>query len=58
MNDMSLKAKIRNISSEKNISAAAVLQNYLISRFLFRMADSKSVNYGFESPVAHHKGLS
>jgi len=41
MNDMSLKAKIRNIASEKNISAAAVLQNYLISRFLFRMADSE-----------------
>ena len=40
MNDMSLKAKIRNIASEKNVSASAVLQNYLISRFLFRLAKS------------------
>ena len=40
MNDMSLKAKIRNIAIEKNISASAVLQNYLISRFLFRLAKS------------------
>ena len=30
MNDMSLKAKIRNIASEKNVSAQSVLQNYLI----------------------------
>ncbi|MBO6309483.1 MAG: hypothetical protein J6N70_11735 [Oribacterium sp.] len=30
MNDMSLKAKIRNIAIEKNVSASAVLQNYLI----------------------------
>ncbi len=41
MNDMSLKAKIRNIASEKNISASAVLQNYLISRFMFRLAKSE-----------------
>ena len=40
MNDMSLKAKIRNIAIEKNVSASAVLQNYLISRFLFRLAKS------------------
>lgn len=30
MNDMSLKAKIRNIAIEKNVSASAVLQNYLV----------------------------
>ena len=41
MNDMSLKAKIRNIAESKNISAAAVLQNYLISRFLFRLSKSE-----------------
>ncbi len=40
MNDMSLKAKIRNTAIEKNVSASAVLQNYLISRFLFRLAKS------------------
>lgn len=40
MNDMSLKAKIRNISLEKRVSAAAVLQNYFIRRFLFRLAKS------------------
>ena len=41
MNDMSLKARIRNIATAKNVSATAVLQNYLISRFLFRLARSK-----------------
>ena len=41
MNDMSLKAKIRNLANEKGISAAAVLQSYLINRFLFRLADSE-----------------
>lgn len=40
MNDMSLKAKIRNIASKKNISASAVLQNYLNNRFLFRFRNS------------------
>ena len=40
MNDMSLKAKIRNIAKEKNISAQAVLQNYLMGRFLLRLAGS------------------
>lgn len=38
MNDVSLKAKIRNISKEKNISAQAVLQNYLMNRFLYRLS--------------------
>ena len=37
-NDMSLKAKIRNIAKEKNISAQAVLQNYLMNRFLYRLS--------------------
>ena len=41
MNDMSLKAKIRNMAAKKNISASAVLQNYLIGRFLFRLAKSE-----------------
>lgn len=38
MNDTSLKAKIRNISKNKNISAQAVLQNYLMNRFLYRIS--------------------
>lgn len=38
MNDMGLKAKIRNIAKEKNISAQAVLQNYLMNRFLYRLS--------------------
>lgn len=38
MNDMSLKAKIRNIAKEKSISAQAVLQNYLMNRFLYRLS--------------------
>lgn len=38
MNDMSLKAKIRNIAKSKNISAQAVLQNYLMNRFLYRLS--------------------
>jgi len=45
MNDMSLKAKIRNIAIEKNVSASAVLQNYLISRFLFRLTLYQPVLY-------------
>ena len=41
MNDMSLKAKIRNIAKEKNISAQAVLQSYLMSRFLYRLSQTE-----------------
>jgi len=41
VNDMSLKAKIRNLADSKNISAQAVLQNYLLRRFLCRMARSE-----------------
>lgn len=38
INDVSLKAKIRNIAKENNISAQSVLQNYLMSRFLYRLS--------------------
>lgn len=41
MNDTSLKAKIRNISKSKNVSAQAVLQNYLMNRFLYRLSESE-----------------
>ncbi len=41
MNDMSLKAKIKNIANKKNISAQAVLQNYLMNRFLYRLSLSE-----------------
>jgi hypothetical protein len=33
---MSLKARIRNASKEKNISAQALLQNYMFENFLNR----------------------
>lgn len=41
MNDTSLKAQIRNLAKSCNTSAQAVLQNYLMSRFLYRMSMSK-----------------
>lgn len=41
MNDMSLKAKLRNISVEKNVSAQSVFQNYLLNRFLLRLSKSE-----------------
>ncbi len=41
MNDMSLKARIRNMAKERNISAQAVLQNYLLGRFLLRLSESE-----------------
>lgn len=41
---MSLKAKIKNIAQAENISAQAVLQNYLLSRFLFRLSGSSYRN--------------
>ena len=34
INIMQLKAKIKNISKEKNTSAQLVLQNYMMERFL------------------------
>ena len=41
MNDTSLKARIRNMAKEKGISAQAVLQNYLMNRFLYRLSESE-----------------
>lgn len=41
MNDVSLKAKIRNIARKKNVSAQAVLQNYLMNRFLYRLSKTE-----------------
>lgn len=38
MNDVSLKAKIRNIAKEKGIPAQLVLQNYLFERLLLRLS--------------------
>ena len=39
-NAMQLKAKIRNISREKRISAQVVLQNYMMERLLERVSNS------------------
>ena len=38
INIMQLKAKIKNISKEKNISTQLVLQNYMMERFIERIA--------------------
>lgn len=38
INIMQLKVKIKNISKEKNISAQLVLQNYMMERFIERIA--------------------
>ncbi len=38
---MSLKAKIRNIAKQKNISAQVILQNYMFERLLVRLAASE-----------------
>lgn len=38
INDMSLKAKIRNFAKVRGISASAVLQIYLLNRFLYRLS--------------------
>ena len=37
-NAMSLKAKIRNISKQKNIPAQVILQNYMFERLLVRLS--------------------
>jgi predicted nucleotidyltransferase component of viral defense system len=37
---MSLKAKIRNLAKEKNMSAQVVLQNFMFERFLERLSKS------------------
>ena len=39
-NAMSLKAKIRNITKQKNIPAQVILQNYMFERLLVRLAAS------------------
>lgn len=44
INIMQLKAKIKNISKEKNISAQLVLQNYMMERFIERIALSDFQN--------------
>lgn len=38
---MSLKAKIRNLASKKDLSAQVVLQNYMFERFLERLSKSE-----------------
>lgn len=38
---MSLKAKIRNIAKQKNISAQVILQNYMFERLLVRLSASE-----------------
>ena len=43
-NPMQLKALVRNISREKNISAQLVLQNYMLERLLERISLSKYRN--------------
>lgn len=40
-NAMSLKAKIRNITKQKNIPAQVILQNYMFERLLVRLSASK-----------------
>jgi len=40
-NSDSLKARIRNVAKEKNISAQVVLQNYMFERFLERLSISE-----------------
>ena len=37
---MSLKAKIRNLAKEKDMSAQVILQNYMLERFLERLSKS------------------
>lgn len=40
-NAMSLKARIRNIAKEKNITAQVILQNYMFERLLVRLSKSE-----------------
>jgi hypothetical protein len=40
-NAMQMKAIIKNLAKKKNISAALVLQNYMLERFLERVSLSK-----------------
>ena len=41
---MSLKAKIRNLAKEKDMSAQVILQNYMFERFLERISKSNYKN--------------
>jgi hypothetical protein len=41
---MSLKAKVRNLAKEKDISAQVILQNYMFERFLERLSISDYKN--------------
>jgi hypothetical protein len=38
---MSLKARIRNLAKEKNVTAQALLQSYMFERFLDRLSRSE-----------------
>lgn len=38
---MSLKAKLRNLAKQKNITAQVMLQNYMFERLLVRLSGSK-----------------
>ncbi len=42
---MRLKAKIRNLSRQKDMSAQVILQNYMFERFLERLSKSKYKDY-------------
>jgi predicted nucleotidyltransferase component of viral defense system len=39
-NAMSLKARIRNLAAKNNISAQALLQNFMFENFLYRLSMS------------------
>ena len=41
---MGLKAKIRNLAKEKDMSAQVILQNYMFERFLERLSKSDYKN--------------
>ncbi|MBF0846447.1 nucleotidyl transferase AbiEii/AbiGii toxin family protein, partial [Streptococcus danieliae] len=40
-NPAQLKATIKKLAKEKNISAPLLLQNYMLERFLERLAESE-----------------
>lgn len=44
MNSMQLKAKIKNISKEKNIDFNTLLRLYMYDRFLERLSKSKYID--------------
>ncbi|AKL95583.1 hypothetical protein CACET_c21360 [Clostridium aceticum] len=41
---MSLKARIKNLAKQKDMSAQVVLQNYMFERFLERLSKSQYKN--------------